>query len=130
MTNISFPDARRYAAWADKRLPTAEEWEHAARGIDQRDFPFGSLLDPDACNAATGILEAVGTLTRDRSPYGIHDLAGNVAEWIASSSGETAEIRGGSFELPRYRAIAAAFERRRADDSYSDVGFRCARSLP
>ncbi len=130
VTNVSLAAASRFAAWAGNRLPTPEEWELAARGPDGRDYPFGNTLDPAACNASTGVLEAVGSFPRDMSPYGILDLAGNVAEWTATATGESGILKGGSFDLPRYRAIASSFERRRADETYADVGFRCARSLP
>jgi len=129
VTNISLVVAGRFAEWAGKRLPTPEEWELSARGFDQRDFPFGNTLDPSACNASTGMIESVASFPRDKSPFGIFDLAGNVAEWTAGTVGESGLLKGGSFELPRFRAIASSFERRRADEAYSDVGFRCARSL-
>jgi len=127
VTGVSLLDAEGYARWAGKRLPTAPEWERAARGVDRRDFPFGMRLDPTACNAATGTLADVGSFPADRSPFGVMDMGGNAAEWTATSGGAMATIKGGSFDLPRYRAMAAAFEYRRADLPYRDVGFRCAR---
>jgi len=130
VTNVSFNDARSYAAWADKRLPTAAEWERAARGVDEREYPFGRTLDLKACNADTGSIAPVATYPGDRSPFGIFDLGGNVAEWTENeSSSGMASVKGGSFDLPRFHAIAASSTERRADLPYADVGFRCARSL-
>lgn len=129
VTGISYIDARNYAWWAGKRLPTGHEWELAARGYDRRDYSFGMELDRNACNAQTGTIARVGSFPRDRSPFGVLDLAGNVAEWIDSGEGEMAAAKGGSFELPRYHALATAHDRRRADLPQRDVGFRCAKDL-
>ena len=82
-----------------KRLPTREEWEYAARGVDGRAFPFGDRLDREACNAATGFPAAVRTFKADRSPFGLWDMGGNAAEWTAAS-GPVAIVKGGSFDLP------------------------------
>jgi len=128
VTGISFLDAQAYAAWDGKRLPTPAEWERAARGVDRRDYPFGMELDPEACNAQTGILADVGSHPRDRSPFGALDMGGNVAEWTAESAGQFATTKGGSFELPRFRALAVSSGRARADLPQRDVGFRCAKS--
>jgi len=125
---ISLVDAEAFAEWAGKRLPTREEWELAARGGDGRDFPFGDRLDVDACNAATGFPRAVRSFRDDRSPYGLWDLGGNVAEWIAST-GTTGIVKGGSFDLPRYRASVSAFGKRATDRPWPDLGFRCAQDL-
>jgi len=129
VTNVSQLDAQDYARWAHKRLPTPQEYERAARGVDRRDYPFGMLLDPRACNAHTTTIAKVGNYPRDRSPFGAFDLAGNVAEWTDDITGELAIIRGGSFELARYRALATAFGKRRADLPYPDVGFRCVQEF-
>ena len=128
VVGVSLVDAERYAEWAGKRLPTQEEWERAARGIDRREFPFGDTLDRDACNAATGMPSAVRAYPRDRSPFGVWDMGGNVAEWTASL-GRIGLLKGGSFDLPRYRVAAASIGRRASDKPYPDVGFRCAKSI-
>ncbi len=128
VAGISFLDAEAYASWAGKRLPTPAEWERAARGLDGRDYPFGMELDRNACNAHTGIVAEVGGFPRDRSPFGALDLGGNVAEWTAQSAGEHATTKGGAFDLPRYRALAASYGREIARLPLAHVGFRCARS--
>jgi len=127
VTGISFLDAEAYASWAAKRLPTPAEWERAARGLDARDYPFGMELDRNACNAHTGIVAELGSFPRDRSPFGVLDLGGNVSEWTAESTGEHATTKGGAFDLPRYRALAASYGREIARLPFAHVGFRCAK---
>ena len=86
-------------------------------------------LEPDACNAFTHEIADVGRFPRDLSPFGAYDMAGNVAEWVEGGGIEQGLIKGGSFELPRYRAIIAAFGTRPLGRPYEDVGFRCAKDV-
>jgi formylglycine-generating enzyme required for sulfatase activity len=91
ITGISWDDAHAYCSFRDKRLPREAEWERAARGEDGRRYPWGNAA-PDrnrhgcfarALGTAEGTTCAVGSFPAGAGPYGHHDLAGNVWEWMA-----------------------------------------------
>jgi hypothetical protein len=85
VVHVSRADARAYAAWAGKRLPTEEEWQAAAQGPAHRSWPWGGAeLDPTRCNHATTGTTPVDAFPSGRTPEGIWDLAGNVWELTAS----------------------------------------------
>lgn len=101
VTWVSLEDARAFAAWEGKRLPSDIEWQWAAQGADGRDYPWGDTFQAGYCNSDTLGTTPVTAFASNVSPFGVRDLVGNVWEWIdvICSDGwhEWCFIRGGSY---------------------------------
>ena len=101
---ISLDDARAYARWKGKRLPSEMEWQYAAQGTDGRLWPWGQVFDSTLCNNAAGQTTPVDAFPRGRSPFGVEDMTGNVWQLCddeySNGSFTFSMIRGGSFYRP------------------------------
>jgi iron(II)-dependent oxidoreductase len=150
VTGISWHEARAYASWAGKRLPTEEEWEKAARGVDGRKWPWGDIFERGKCNLGSGVARP-GSFPGDKSPYGAYDMAANVQEWTSSAfvvypgnksenirfDSEKMVVRGSYYGgndflarcSMRFCALPGAPGEKPNGQNYEYIGFRCAMDI-
>jgi len=142
-------DARAFAAWAGKRLPSEAEWEKSARGTDGRKYPWGRT-QPSPQYANYGNMDGgtvpIGSHPDGASPYGVLDLAGNVWEWCEDFDdlafyedgppnnprnehpGQRLVMRGGSYMFGAHALRTYARTSFEPHYRFAGGGFRCARS--
>jgi hypothetical protein len=136
VVGVTLDDARSYAAWCGKRLPTSAEWEAAARGPTVTAFPWGDEWDAARCTARESGAE--DTAPVDEHPEGatlegVLDLVGNVWEWcepdprLPPPESGAAWVFGGSFRHPCVKDGVIARSSVATGNSYQYLGFRCAR---
>jgi len=140
---VTWEQADAYAKSIGKRLPTEQEWEKAARGIDGRMFPWGNSYDPTFIqyDRNKGIGE---TIAKPKSPYGCYDMAGGAMEWTSSwyqpyhgnavpaeQYGEKYKVlKGGtSFNDLAHMRCAHRFYLPVDDSSNYMTGFRCVKDV-
>jgi serine/threonine-protein kinase len=147
VVDVTIAQARAYAAWAKKRLPTALEWERAARGTNGAKFPWGDAEDASLANVAAKTLKPVKLY----APYhDVYQMAGNAWEMVegevtpsanavkmfaslkppATAQEQWITMRGGSFNTKLAFAVAYEFVAIPERLSSNEIGFRCAKSVP
>ena len=146
VVNVSWEDAKTYADWVGKRLPTEAEWERAALGDGRNEYPWGASCNEEWANFNNpdGGTTPVDHFARGVSPLGIWDMCGNVSEWVndwydskyfrdsplkdpqGPDGGHQKVHRGGGYHGNRndIRGKSRHFCMPSASQDY--IGFRCA----
>ena len=129
MNCVDWNQASAYCKWARGSLPTAAEWEYAARSGEAAPWPWGPT-PPTQAHARFDSLDGtapVGTYSKGDTRWGVSDLAGNVAEWTASDySSQEKEIRGGNWTSTAKDLRVSARSSQRPGYRSDLIGFRCA----
>ncbi|MFW6057661.1 MAG: SUMF1/EgtB/PvdO family nonheme iron enzyme [Persicimonas sp.] len=137
---VDLSQAKSYCKWAGGSLPSADQWEKAARGDKGRLYPWGNSWGSDFANwgerdvAQSPIVGQLDGFERvappaqfpdGKSPYGAYDMAGNVAEWVDIGKKLRAHARGGSWTDGPFDLRSTYRMELDADATRTDVGFRC-----
>jgi len=152
VVGVDWQDANGYCQWVGRRLPTDAEWERAARGTDERKYPWGN--EPPTSERARFAqkyvnavykegLARVGSHVKGASPFGVQDMSGNAWEWVADwfsesfpqtdrrnpkgpSSGTSKVLRGGGWYDQAERLVVSKRMHASPDQRDNSIGFRCA----
>jgi len=135
VVEISQEEARAYARWVGKRLPSSLEWEAACRGASGRRFPWGDEWEPERCHCRESGARSsspIGSYPQGASQEGCLDLLGNVWEWSERVTEDRPQdeeqvwVFGGSYRHPCKDRRGVARNAVSSNNAYCYLGFRCA----
>jgi formylglycine-generating enzyme required for sulfatase activity len=139
--NVSWYEAMAYCAWLSEKLglticlPTRQQWQRAAKGDDNRVYPWGNEFDTTLCNTRESRIRQTTLVMRyvnGVSPYGAYDMAGNVWEWCLNgeydlwdtTTCDPRTVQGGSFISAHERAQTGFHFKLSPEYHYGSIGFR------
>lgn len=141
VVNVDYIQARAYAEWWGKDLPTEDEWEYAARGKDSYFYPWGNDWDCEAeknkaecdkrCNTSftgTDGTRSAKDYKKGMSPFGCYNMSGNVWEWTKTKAEDSSEkmiVKGGSWSMIGIMPWTWYRFSYSSQNGYHNVGFRC-----
>lgn len=146
---VSWEDADAYCRWRGERLPTEAQWEKAARGLRNTSWPWAEAYRPGLANFLGNEDQSVfpvivGSYEKDKSRYGLYDVAGNIREWVSDwyeeggyqhtpyqnptgpSQGDMKVLRGGSWNDSPLSGRTTSRMKMFPDYRDTTIGFRCA----
>ena len=156
INNVNWIAADAYCKWKEKRLPTEAEWEKAARGESAQIYPWGNIAPSSSLarylqtwtkELKHKVMVPVNALAEGQSPYGLHNMAGNVKEWVddwydreyyreqseyanprGPIGGEFKGVRGGSWRDLKGFIYSSFRNNGNPQSRMDDYGFRCAKN--
>ncbi|XP_042287224.1 inactive C-alpha-formylglycine-generating enzyme 2 isoform X1 [Thunnus maccoyii] len=149
VVQVSWNDAQAFCQWKEKRLPTEEEWEWAARGgLQGRTYPWGNKFQANRTNLWQGLFpdgdtaedgyHGVSPVTAfpPQNSYGVYDMMGNTWEWTSTrfpGAQPMYVLRGASWidtadGSANHKARITTRMGNTPDSASDNLGFRCATS--
>jgi sulfatase modifying factor 1 len=132
---VGWDDARAYARWSGKSLPSEDQWEKAGRGLDGRWWSWGQEFMTEHCNSreyGLGHTSEIGLFNKGVSPFGCYDMCGNIWEMCEGQwLDESLPMRGGCFlGSATFVRVTCRWTPEDPDNGAHWLGFRCVKEIP